>query len=238
MIALIIRRGHSNKLWSVSHLNKLNKRPTPAGSASLIEQAIVLLKIMRPKKQLTDEENDHVFFLEKESFAVPIHEISVLAYYTKFFISPIFFFLRGLKEYIEQPFLPMRSSKWNVVLNNSASLNSNRGFWTQWNALPLFILTNFTFVLNWISKEAGAHISTKEIFSSNSITDITNFTEKRLALTWIPESITRPPLSSCFFEIISPRYLIVLHLTLTVAYDRINLYTLMSSELLLKRLET
>ena len=78
----------------------LNKRPTPAGSTSLIEQAIVLLKIMRPKKQLTSEENDHVFFLEKQSFAVPIHEISVLTYYTKFFISPKIF-LRGLKEYIE-----------------------------------------------------------------------------------------------------------------------------------------
>lgn len=158
------------------------------------------------------------------------------------FLSPLNFFwedLRSFKEYMEQPFLPMRSSKWNVVLNNSTSLNSNRGFSTQWNALPLFILTNFTFVLNWISKEAGAHISTKEIFSSNSITDITNVTEKRLALTWIPESITRPPLSSCFFEIISPRYLIVLHLTLTVAYDRINLYTLTSaSELLLKCWET
>lgn len=229
--------GHSNKLRSVSHLNKLNKRPTPAGSTSLIEQAIVLLKIMRPKKQLTSEENDHVFFLEKQSFTVPIHEISVLVYYLKFLITPKNF-LTGLKEYMEQLFLPMRSSKRNVVLNNSASLNSNRGFWTKWNALPLFILTNFTFVLNWISKEAGAHVSTKEIFSSNSITDITNFTEKRLALTWIPESITRPPLSSCFFEIISPRYLIVLHLTLTVAYDRINLYTLISSKLLLKRLET
>ena len=160
---------------------------------------------------------------------------------TRNFLSPLKFFwedLRSFKEYMEQPFLPMRSSKWNLVLNNSTSLNSNRGFWTQWNALPLFILTNFTFFFNWISKEAGAHISTKEIFSSNSITDITNFTEKRLALTWIPESITRPPLSTCFFEIISPRYLIVLHLTLTVAYDRINLYTLMSSELLFKRLET
>jgi len=204
MMSLVIRRGNSNKLWPVSHLNKLNKRPTTASSTSLIEQAIVLLKIMWAKKQLIGEENDHVFYLEKQLFAVPIHEISVLAYYMEFSISPKIF-LTGLKEYMEQPFLPMRSSKRNVVLHNSASLNSNRGFWTQWNALPLFILTNFTFVLNWISKEAGAHISTKEIFSSNSITDITNFTEKRLALTWIPESITRPPPSSCFFEIISPR---------------------------------
>ena len=155
--------GHSNKLRSVSHLNKLNKRPTPAGSTSLIEQAIVLLKIMRPKKQLTSEENDHVFFLEKQSFTVPIHEISVLVYYLKFLITPKNF-LTGLKEYMEQLFLPMRSSKRNVVLNNSASLNSNRGFWTKWNALPLFILTNFTFVLNWISKESGSSYKHKRNF--------------------------------------------------------------------------
>ena len=59
MMSLVIRRGNSNKLWSVSHLNK---RPTPAGSTSLIEQAIVLLKIMWAKKQLTGEESDHVFY--------------------------------------------------------------------------------------------------------------------------------------------------------------------------------
>ena len=99
--------GHSNKLQSVSHLNKLNKRPTPAGSTSLIEQAIVLLKIMRPKKQLILQARKMImYFSWKNNHLLYLFTRSQSWCTTWNFWSPLKIFWRDLRSTWNNFFFP------------------------------------------------------------------------------------------------------------------------------------